>query len=86
MTSNNSTLGLEALNPSESGLKLHSAVGPSNLNVVLGYGSTSNHNNCVVIGTNKHSTADNQLIIGNATITISKTMTKDEFNILLDAL
>lgn len=57
---------------------------PSN-NVVIGLGSDSMYRNCVVIGVNIASTEDNQLIIGNDTVTASRNITDDEFNTILNA-
>ncbi len=59
---------------------------PVSLSVVLGYGSYSEHSNCVVIGTGIHSTENNQVMIGNSTVLVSRTLTDDEYLTLRNAI
>lgn len=55
-------------------------------NVVIGVGSTSNHNYCVVIGNYLETDHDYQVIIGNTKVQTSKTMSKDEYEELASAI
>jgi len=48
-------------------------------NVVIGLGSTCEHNNCVIIGSDLKSARDYQLIIGNAEVRVSRQMTAMEY-------
>lgn len=53
--------------------------------VVIGNYSTCTHNNSVVIGTNQKSDRQNQIKIGNSDISVSRDITDEEFEEILQA-
>ena len=55
-------------------------------NVVIGVGSNSTHDNCIIIGTELTSDYDYQVKVGNSVYNKSREMTVDEFKDLYGAI
>lgn len=47
--------------------------------LVIGIGNLCTHNNCVLIGSNLKSDHDYQMKIGNVVVSVTRTMTDDEY-------
>ena len=66
------------------------SIGASNAtgrdNLIIGIGSLSTHNNCVLIGHNLKSDHDYQMKIGNSVVDVSRTMTEQEYEDIVSTI